>query len=148
MLHRLLFVAGMTVGVTTPLVWAAYVARPAPRATPTPAVTLAKATPKAEKPAHAAAKDVTASIPPASAATRATPKTAKVTQAKPSAPAQTNAPAHNKPTRSHLKPAHVAQPPRAEPRYRPAVVDSYNGAHIITVCAVLTENEQLRAGCP
>ena len=120
MLHRLLFVAGMTVGVTTPLVWAAYVARPAPHAAPTPAVTLAKAA----------------------------PKTAKVTQAKPGAAAQTNAPAHNKPTRSHLKLAHVAQPPRAEPRYRPAVVDSYNGAHIIIVCAALTENEQLRAGCP
>jgi hypothetical protein len=37
---------------------------------------------------------------------------------------------------------------RSEDRAIPAVVDRYNGAHIIIVCAALTMNEQLRDGCP
>ena len=41
MLHRLLFIAGMTVGVMTPLVWMAYVSRPAPHGTSAPAVATA-----------------------------------------------------------------------------------------------------------
>ncbi len=137
MLHRFLFVAGMTVGVTTPLVWAAYVARPAPQAARPPTVTIAKATPEAEKPSQAAAKHVTASIPPAPATTSSAPLAPKTAQA-----------TQPKPKRSLAKLAHVAQRHRAEPRYLPAVVESYNGSHIITVCAALTENEQLRAGCP
>lgn len=148
MLHRLLFVAGMTVGVTTPLVWAAYVARPAPRAAHPPTMTIAKAVPETKKPAQNAEKDITASIPPAPAAAHATPKTKKVTQPKLSAAPHANAPAHGRSTRPHPKHAHLARRHRTEHRYLPAVVESYNGAHIITVCAALTENEQLRAGCP
>ncbi len=148
MLHRFLFVAGMTVGVMTPLVWAAYVGRPAPRTARLPAVTLAKATPEAMKPAHAPAEDVTAAIPPVPAATRATPKAAEFTLPKPAAPPDAIAPSQSEPARSHPKIAYMARRHRTAHRYLPAVVDRYNGAHIITVCAALTENEQLRAGCP
>lgn len=126
MLHRSLFVAGMTVGVMAPLVWAAYVSRPAPQTARAPAATLAKATPETNQPAPTRTKDVTASIPPAPVATRAAPKIA----------------------RGHPKPARVARRHRVRERTRPAVVNRYNGAHIIVVCAALTANEQLRAGCP
>ena len=148
MLHRLLFVAGMTVGVTTPLVWAAYVARPAPHAARPPTVTIATATPEAKKTARNVERDITASIPPAPAAAHATPKAKKVAQPKLSAAPHANAPVHSTSARPHPKHAHVAQRHQAEHRSLPAVVESYNGAHIITVCAALTENEQLRAGCP
>ena len=84
MLHRFLFVAGMTVGVMTPLVWAAYVSRPASHEARASAVASAKSVEAAPDmpglapvPAkHLAAReavknvatmdDVTASIRPAS----------------------------------------------------------------------------------
>jgi hypothetical protein len=43
----------------------------------------------------------------------------------------------------------IATPARGiQDRTIPAVVDRYDGAHIIIVCAALTAGEQLRAGCP
>ncbi len=183
MLHRFLFVAGMTVGVMTPLVWMAYVSRPAPHATRVPAIEAAKAAntvetaPATPKPApvpaarvatketakHAArkqaaakdaatkakavaAEDVTAAIPPA--ATKPSRHAVAATQSGPSAP--------SRPTGRFRRPrpqfATLAPPRRVtrglEDSGIPAVVSLYNGAHIITVCAALTTNEQLRAGCP
>ena len=155
MLHRFLFVAGMTAGVMAPLVWAAYVARPAAQATHdayAPAEQIAKAVPRkaapdAKKPPQTPAEDVIASIPPAVPPSR---KATALTPPKqdPSLPVikRPDAAAAAKSLRSRLITQVVER--RANDRTLPAVVDSYNGAHIITVCAALTENEQLRAGCP
>lgn len=164
MLHRLLFVAGMTVGVMTPLVWAAYVERPAPHGTPAPPVAAAEVNPgvreqapvlptatKTARTKLAATEDVTVSIPSAKPAS-------SVARSKPSAPPHPVR--HARLTPSDVKP-HVkrAEPTRPRPqiatpargiqdRTIPAVVDRYDGAHIIIVCAALTVGEQLRAGCP
>lgn len=171
MLHRFLFVAGMTVGVMTPLVWAAYVARPASHATQVPAVTTAKSikpvktardvsmparvpiqrtATKEVRTKRAATEDVTASIPPTSISLPPAKPASLPAHSEPSAPPR---PAkHAALTPSLMKPAAPARPRRmtrrAEDRAIPAVVDRYNGAHIIIVCAALTVNEQLRAGCP
>lgn len=123
MLHRFLFVAGMTVGVMTPLVWATYVARPTPQAVAT--------------------NEFAASIP---SAIPVAPETAEITPLQPSTIPQAITPANRAP--SITKVARVARPHRAPDRYLPAVIDSYNGAHIITICAALTVDEQLGAGCP
>ncbi len=141
MLHRFLFVAGMTVGVMTPLIWAAYGGRPPPHAAHTPTEEVADVAPGTKKPPRVVAEDVTASIAPAPAAIPAPPP-------KPNASPRAIAPSHTEPVRSRPKIAHVARRHRIAHRSLPAVVERYNGAHIITVCAALTENEQLRAGCP
>lgn len=138
----------MTAGVIVPLVWAAYVSRPASH---TPAVKTAKVVAEPRKPAPTPTEDLTASIPPSPGATPAPPKTAQVAPpSKPSAPppalAQPPLEPATKATRAHTTTVFAAQ--RAKDRALPAVVDSYNGAHIITICAALSENEQLRAGCP
>lgn len=151
MLHRFLFVAGMTVGVMVPLVWAAYVSRPASHAEHTLPAKTAEVIPERPKPAQKPTKDVTAAIPPAPAVALAPPKTAHVTpRPKLDAPPQASTPSPAKPTakteRPHSKTVLAAR--RTQERTRPAVVDSYNGAHIITVCAALTADEQLGAGCP
>lgn len=170
MLHRFLFVAGMTVGVMTPLVWTAYVSRPPSHQTQAPVI--AKATPVMPKPAPVAAKrtatteatkkptkavrteiarteDITASIPPASPRPTPTKRARSVARPEPSPPHLVR---HAKLTRPHAKRAIVAPPRRMtrtmEGSDMPAVVNRYNGAHIIIVCAALTVNEQLRAGCP
>lgn len=135
MLHRFLFVAGMTVGVMVPLVWAAYVSRPASHAAPTPEITGAEATPEMIERARPAAEDVTASIP-------RSPKP----DASPSAIAPSSAGPMARPARSRSQAVVTAR--RTKERTLPAVVDSYNGAHVITVCAALTVAERLRAGCP
>jgi len=164
MLHRLLFIAGMTIGVMTPLVWMAYVSRPAPHGTPAPAVATA-VSPAVREQAPAPIQrtatkevqtklttraDVTASIPPASMRLPPAKPASLVTKSRPSAPPQ---PARNaKLIPPHLKRASLTQPRRmarrSEGRAIPAVVSRYNGTHIIIVCAALTMNEQLRAGCP
>lgn len=151
MLHRFLFVAGMTVGVMVPLVWAAYVSRPTAPAAHTPTVARTEAAPKRILRARPAGEDVTASIPPALAATPAPPMTAQIPpspkpNARPPAIAPSSAEPMARPMR--LRSQAVVAARRAEYRYLPAVVDTYNGAHIITVCAALTVNEQRRAGCP
>jgi hypothetical protein len=169
MLHRFLFVAGMTVGVMTPLVWTAYVSRPPSHQTQAPVT--AKATPVMPKPAPVAAKrtatteatkkptkavrteiarteDITASIPPASL--KPMTRARYVARAKPRTPPHPVR--HAKLTRPRSRHATLVQPHRmvrgTEDRIIPAVVNRYNGAHIIIVCAALTVNEQLRAGCP
>lgn len=157
MLHRLLFVAGMTVGVMTPLVWSAYVARPASHAQPAPTVKIATAAPQAQRPAPAATQDITGAITstpmPAPDANLAPRTTAHVMIPPPrqEAPPANAARAAAKPAPSRLAAVRLARPHaqrRNADRYLPAVVDHYDGAHIIIVCAALTLNEQLRAGCP
>ncbi len=170
MLHRLLFVAGMTVGVMTPLLWAAYVARPASHAPQAAAVQTAKVTPVRPKPAPvpaerttskeaakkkavtttAAMRDVTAAIPPASAKPAPVAPVSVAARFEPTPlPRPINRPRLTPP---RAKQASLGQPHRtlreADDRDVPAVVSSYYGAHIITVCAALTMSEQLRAGCP
>lgn len=142
----------MTVGVMAPLVWTAYVSRPAQHAAHTPKVMRAETIPEAQRPARAAAEDITASIPLVPAAIPAPPKAvqAAVPPSKPDAPplAIMSSPAKRTAKFAHTHPKALLATHRAEKRYLPAVVDSYNGAHIITVCAALTVDEQLRAGCP
>lgn len=148
MLHRYLFVTGMTVGVMTPLVWAAYGSLPASHTAHPPAVEIARTAPEPPEPARAVAEDVTASIPRAPAPPRKTPQVEP--RSEPDAPSRTSARSHPipaaPPTRPHATTALAAH--RTKDRFPPAVVHSYNGAHIITICAALTEDEQLRAGCP
>ena len=167
MLHRFLFVAGMTVGVMTPLVWSAYVAQPASHEARASAVGNAKSVEAAPNmpglapvPAkHLAAReamknvatmdDVTTSIRPASMKPAPEEPTRLVAHPKASTPHSVR---HTKLTRPHLKRANPTQPRRmahrSEDRAIPAVVNRYNGAHIIIVCAALTANDQLRVGCP
>lgn len=164
MLHRFLFVAGMTVGVMTPLVWMAYVARPAPHEARASAVATA-VDPGAREQAPVAIQrtatkkvrtkltttaDVTASIPPASMKLPTAKPTSLVTQTRPTALPQPVR--HAKLTPPHFKRTNLTEPRRmahrSEDRAIPAVVNRYNGAHIIIVCAALTMNEQLRDGCP
>jgi len=147
MLYRFLFVAGITVGFMTPLVWVAYVSRPAPHAMQAPAMTIAKVAPAVQEPEHPTTKEVTASIP-RSSLMPVSPRITETELPKPSAPPHTNKPARVEPAPSLPDRARVAQPHHTLDRYIPAVVHSYNGAHIITVCAALTVDEQLRAGCP
>lgn len=109
------------------------------RAPPTPTAKTAKVMLEAQMPARATAEDVTASIRPPPVPR---PKPSET----PHATAQPVAEANAEPTRAH--PTTILTARRDKDRYLPAVVDSYNGAHIITVCAALTENEQLHAGCP
>jgi hypothetical protein len=169
MLHRLLFVAGMTVGVMTPLVWAAYVSRPAPHGTPAPAAAMAKVNPgvrerapvppqrtatKTVRTKLAATEDVTASIPSASIPLPPAKPAFSIARSEPSEPPHPVI--HARLKLQHLKRAEPARPqPRIatpargiQDRTIPAVVDRYDGAHIIIVCAALTAGEQLRAGCP
>ncbi len=163
MLHRFLFVAGMTMGVMTPLIWAAYVSRPVAHVPPVahgPTVKIASAAPAARMWADAAAEDTTGSILPASTPPAvptpilAQPKMVQVPLPPPRPSARPSTIARTKPILAQASPVLArASPPhpaahRNEERYRPAVVDNYNGAHIITVCAALTVSEQLRAGCP
>jgi len=169
MLHRLLFVAGMTVGVMTPLVWTAYMARPASHAARAPAIETAKTKPGMPKSTPAPASrivtkeatkdvatmvattdDITASISPAATKPTSVQPAVLVTQPKADAPPRPVG--HAKLTRPRPKLASLAPPRRmvheTEGDDIPAVVNHFNGAHIIIVCAALTVNEQLRAGCP
>lgn len=134
-LHRFLFVAGMTVGVMTPLIWAAYTARPASHPVHAPTARTVTAIPDAPKLARAKTRGE-----------KTRNDVASVTPLEAGPPPHVAARA--KPPRPVVTIASVAPPPRKPDRFIPAVVDSYNGAHIITICAALTVNEQLRAGCP
>ena len=177
MLHRLLFVAGMTVGVIAPLLWMAYASRPAPRL---PAAKVAREIGKSQAPApHATTKvpDPPTALPtehvdairPAAKVSRAADPitTASVNEEQPTAPAAasdmaalialppTRPQIANIPARRHAAPkperAHrtVGHAPRHDRRHPTStVVDIYQGAHIIVICAALTVTQRRVAGCP
>ncbi len=150
MLHRFLFVTGMTIGVMAPLVWAACVLRPDTHTAQAPTAALTRAVPEEQMPTRTAMMDSTASIPSAPAMPTP-PKTEQVVSPpKPLAPPRAIAQPPARPAAKpvHPRPTAALAARRTRERTLPAVVDSYNGAHIITICAALTENEQLRAGCP
>ena len=134
MLPRLLFVAGMTIGVMAPLIWAAYVSVPAFRAVPERAGdwgqwdgvgTALRETPKPQSDRKAD------QAPPASEKAKPVP-----------AEDVTSAPAPEK-TLQGKAPQGAPDAPRS-----PDVVDLYSGPHFIIVCSELTTLQKLRMGCP
>lgn len=177
MVHRLLFVVGMTVSVIAPLLWMAYATRPAPRV---PAAKVARAIGKSRAPATYATTKVPVpptalpteradAIRPSAKVSGATDPvtTASVNEEPPSArsaASDTAAQIALPPTRPHIAniPARRRSAPIPERAHRTdehaprhdrrhptsTVVDFYRGAHIIVICAALTVTQRRLAGCP
>jgi hypothetical protein len=174
MLPRLLFVAGMTIGVMAPLIWAAYVSVPVTSTvsnSPQPKSDLksvtAPASPSLEpepeqltKPIRPQAYDQKADqAPPSSEKAKPAPaEDVTSTVSIPPAPEKTlqgkppqgapDAPRNEKRRASSKGESTRKLVERAPLKDVPDVVDLYSGPHIIIVCSELTRLQKLRMGCP
>jgi len=143
MLSRFMFVAGMTIGVMAPLIWAAYVSVPTFRyalaregtwAAAKPALPEAQTlkasqgAPYSEKANSAPVEDTTASV-------SSTPALEKMFRAK-----------YPEGAPDYARPRKMVDP--ALRRDALDAINLYAGPHIIIVCSELTRIQKLRMGCP
>lgn len=165
MLQRVLFVAGMTVGVVAPIVWGAYVSR-----RPVPVAVQRVAAHEPAQPQRTAAARPALAVSPAGSHAPPIPAPTPIKLAMSSPlPAAIQAPHADAPAlasagsigeESASRALARAPLPKARPQRQathrtpprehnraPAVVSRYIGPHIIVVCAELTAREKRHAGC-